>query len=140
MATASSSEVRNASTTCISDDLATMHTASVWALTSWRRVSSVSAFTPARRVDPKATNVAEVRCSSLRGPSEELLVLGVGSGPTALDEADPQVVELLGYPQLVIDGEREAFLLGAVPKGGVKDIDGSRHDGEIEVMAAPGLG
>ena len=124
MATASSSVVRRASTTCISEDLATMHTASVWASTRWRSVSSSSALTPARRVDPKATRVDRGQGELGRGPGEELRVLGVGPGPPTFDEGDPEVVELLGHPQLVVDGQGEALLLGAVPQGGVEDIDG----------------
>ena len=139
MATASSSEVRNASTTCISDDLATMQTAAVWASTSWRSVSSSSALTPARRVEPKATSVADVRCSS-SGPGRRTLVLGIGPGPAALDEGHPEVVELLGDPQLVVDGERQPLLLGAVPQRGVEDVDRRGQHREVEVVPAPGLG
>ena len=57
------------------------------------------------------------------GPAEELLVLGVGARPAALDVLDTEVVELLGDPQLVVDGERQALLLAAVPQGGVVDVD-----------------
>jgi hypothetical protein len=33
------------------------------------------------------------------------------------------MVELLGDVQLVVDGERDAFLLGTVPKRRVVDVD-----------------
>ena len=97
----------------------------------WRRISSSSARTPARRVEPKATSVAVGSVQLGRGPGEELLVLGVGPGPAALDEGDAEVVELLGHPQLVVDGERQALLLGAVAQGGVEDVDrlGQRRAG-----------
>src|SRR5665213_1525715 len=80
MATASSRVVRRASTTCISDDLATMQTASVWASTRWRRVSSSSARTPARRVEPKATSVARARASSFGARAKNSASLGLAPG------------------------------------------------------------
>ena len=80
MATASSSVVRRASTTCISDDLATMQTASVWALTRWRRVSSSSALTPARRVEPKATSVDRGSESSVGARAKNSSSLGLAPG------------------------------------------------------------
>jgi hypothetical protein len=33
------------------------------------------------------------------------------------------VVELLGHPELVVDGERDALLLGPVSQGRVVDLD-----------------
>jgi hypothetical protein len=57
-------------------------------------------------------------------PSEELLVLGVGTRPPALDELDAEMVELLGHSQLVVHRERQPLLLTAVSKGGVVDVDG----------------
>ena len=74
-------------------------------------------------------------CSSAGGAGEELRVLGVGPRPTAFDEGDPEMVELLGYPQLVVDGEREALLLGPVPQGGVEHVDGLGQHREVEVVA-----
>ena len=64
-----------------------------------------------RRVEPKATSVDVSSCSSVRGPLEELVVLGVGAGPAALDAVHAEVVELLGDAQLVVDGERDALEL-----------------------------
>ena len=79
------------------------------------RTASFSGSTPARRVEPKATSVAVRSFSSLLGPLEELVVLGVGAGPPALDVADAEVVELLGDAELVVDRQRQPFLLAAVP-------------------------
>ena len=124
MATASSSEVRNASATWRSHDLATMHATGAPAPIRLARTSSFSALTPARRVEPNATNVAVSSVSFFFGPREELDVLGIGTRPATLDEADPQVVELLGHAQLVVDGERQALLLTAVPEDGVEDVHG----------------
>ncbi len=58
-----------------------------------------------------------------RRPAEELLVLRIGSRPAALDELHPEMVELLGHPQLVVHRERQPFLLAAVAQGGVVDVD-----------------
>src|SRR5664280_1639778 len=80
MATASSRVVRSASTTCTSEDLATMQTASVWALTRWRSVSSSSALTPARRVDPKATRVELDSESSEGARAKNSASLGLAPG------------------------------------------------------------
>ncbi len=80
MATPSSSDVRSASVTCSSEDLATMQTAGVSALTRKRRVSSWSARTPARRVDPKATSRAVVRLSSEGARAKNSSSLGLAPG------------------------------------------------------------
>ena len=60
----------------------------------------------------------------LLGPGKEFDVLGIRPGPATLDEGDTEVVELLGHPKLVVDGERQALLLAAVPQNGVEDVDG----------------
>ncbi len=70
----------------------------------------------------------------LLGPREELDVLGVRAGPAALDEGDTEVIELLGDAQLVVDGERQALLLAAVPQNGVEDVDGLGQVGNGEVV------
>ena len=70
-----------------------------------------------------------------RCPLEELGVLRVGSRPSPLDEGHAQMVELLGDPELVVDGQREALLLGAVAQGGVEDVHRFGQDGELEVVA-----
>ena len=74
----------------------------------------------------------------LLGPLEELDVLGVGAGPTALDEGDAEMVELLGHPQLVVDREGEALLLAAVTEDRVEDVHGlgQVRDGEIVGVGA----
>ena len=65
----------------------------------------------------------------LLGPGKELDVLGVGTRPSPLDVGDPEVVQLLGHPQLVVHGEREALLLAAVTQRGVEDVDRLRQVG-----------
>ena len=67
-------------------------------------------------------------------PGEELFVLGVGPRPPALDEGHPEVVELFGHAELVVHGEGEPLLLGAVPQGGVEDVNGLGQSGEVEVV------
>ncbi len=63
----------------------------------------------------------------LAGPGEELDVLGVGPGPSALDEGDPQMVELLGHPELVGHGEGKPLLLAPVAQDRVEDVDRLRQ-------------
>ena len=55
-------------------------------------------------------------------PLEELVVLRVGTGIATLDVVHAEVVELLGDAQLVVDGERQALELAAVPQGRVEDL------------------
>ena len=74
----------------------------------------------------------------LRGPGEELGVLRVGPRPSALDEGHPEVVELLGHPELVVHGQRQALLLGPVPQGGVEHVHRVGQGGQVEVVAGPG--
>ncbi len=61
-----------------------------------------------------------------RGAPEERRVLGVGPGVPALDPLHAEVVELLGHPQLVVHGERDALELAAVAQRGVEDLDRRR--------------
>ena len=75
----------------------------------------------------------------LLGPREELDVLGVGAGPAPLNEGDPEVVELLGDAELVVDREREALLLAAVAQNGVEDVDGLGQLGDGEVVGMGGV-
>ena len=70
-----------------------------------------------------------------RGPGEELLVLGIGPRPAALDEGHAQMVELLGHPELVVHRERQTLLLGSVAEGGVEDVHRFGQDGEGEGVA-----
>ncbi len=60
---------------------------------------------------------------------EELLVLGVGAGPAALNVIDTEFVELLGDDEFVGDGEGDGFTLRAVPERGVEygDFHGWPH-------------
>src|SRR4029077_3714775 len=53
------------------------------------------------------------------GPTEEIGVLGIRSGPPALDVLDAELVEAPGDLDLVVDRERQAFALCAVAQGRV---------------------
>ena len=64
-----------------------------------------------------------VELASPRARVEELLVLGVGAGPAALDVVDAQLVQLLGDDQLVLDGEGDGLALGAVAQSGIEGED-----------------
>ena len=65
------------------------------------------------------------------GPPEELDVLRVGPRPAALDEVHPEVVQLVGDDEFVVDGRRDALDLEAVSQGGVEDLDGLVHVGSL---------
>ena len=112
-----------------------MQTASVLAFTRWRRTSSSSAPHPGAPGRAEGHQRGRGQAQLGRGPGEELLVLGVGAGPSALDEGHAEVVELLGHPQLVVDGERQPLLLRAVAQRGVEDVDGLGQDREVEAVA-----
>ena len=86
-------------------------------------MSSLSTLPLTRRVEPNATSVLVVSCSSVGRAPEQLVVLRVGARPTGLDVVDAEVVELLGDPQLVLDGERDALELRPVPQRRVVDLD-----------------
>ncbi len=128
MAMASSRSVRRAWRTCSSHALPTMHTTSVSASSTARSCASALHRVPGLRVAPKATRVALRRPSSLGALAEELVVLGKGTGPSALDVVDPQLVEQRRDPQLVAHGERYPLLLRSVPQGGVVDLELGLHD------------
>ena len=87
---------------------------------------------PARRPEGDQRGGAESQL--LLGACEELDVLWVGPGPTSFNEGDAQVVELLGHPKLVVDGERQPLLLAAVTQDGVEDVDRLGQLGHGEVM------
>ena len=70
----------------------------------------------------------------MAGPGEELDVLGVGPGPSALDEGDAQMVELLGHPELVGHGQGKPFLLAPVAQDRVEDVDRLRQLGHLVVV------
>ncbi len=65
------------------------------------------------------------------GALEELVVLRVGSWPSALDEGDAELVEQLRDLELVACGQRDPLLLRAVAEGRVVDFDewSVGHDG-----------
>ena len=54
---------------------------------------------------------------------EKLVVLGVGSRPTALDVINPHPVQRPGDEHLVLDRKGYADGLGAVPEGRIVDGD-----------------
>ena len=138
MSTASVRVVRSVSVTCHSADLATRHTTSVLAASMSASTGSVSARPPALRVEPNATRVAVFELEVAGGgPAEELVVLGVGSRPSPFDVLHAEMVELLGDPELVVDGERQAFLLAAVAQGGVVDVDRVGQLGGTWWLAGP---
>ena len=86
MATASSSVVRRASTTCRSEDLATMQTTGAPASTRLARTASSSAPHAGPPGRPEGHQGRGRERELLGGPGEELVVLRVGAGPAALDE------------------------------------------------------
>ena len=44
------------------------------------------------------------------------------------------MIELLGHPELVVDGERQPLLLAAVAQDGVEDVDRLGQLGHVEVV------
>ena len=82
------------------------------------------ALDPTRRTerDQRAGVQRELR----RHTTEELVVLGIRTRPPGLDVVHAQPVELLGDPELVLDGERDALELRAVPQRRVVDLDRAR--------------
>ena len=54
---------------------------------------------------------------------EELVVFRVGASETAFDEVDAKRIQAFSDCKFVIYGERDAFLLGPVPKSGVVYLD-----------------
>ena len=99
-----------------------METTGVPASTSARTLRSSSTGFLAKRVEPKAVSLACLSFSS-RGAGEELLVLGIGAGPAALDVVDAQLVQLLRNDELVVHGERDGLALRAVPESGIEGED-----------------
>ena len=77
---------------------------------------------PAGRPERRQPGMLEPDTSNA---GEELGVGLVGTGPAALDDADPDAIEVLGDPQLVGHREVDADALGAVAQGGVVDLE--RH-------------
>ena len=66
------------------------------------------------------------RCRQLkvvRRAPEQLVVLRVRARPARLDVVDAEPVQLFGDAQLVLNGERDALELRAVPKCRVVDLD-----------------
>lgn len=71
------------------------------------------------------------------GPAEELGVPRYGPGPAALDEADPESVELTCDGELVLDRQHHAFLLGAVAQGRVVELEAPLGHRPSLVLYAP---
>src|SRR5439155_5414904 len=85
------------------------------------RVAGVElALDPPRH--PERDKAARLHRQLTGGSAEDLVVLGVGTGPSGFDEGDAEPVELLGEPELVVDGERDPFQLRAVAQGRVIDL------------------
>ena len=76
---------------------------------------------PPGRTERRELRVLEVQL--LAGAAEELGVLRVRARPAALDEADPEPVDLPRDGQLVGDGEVEPLLLRAVAQRRVVDVE-----------------
>ena len=64
-------------------------------------------------------------------------VLGVGSGPAALDVGDAEGVESLGDLDLVVARQRDVLALGAVAQRGVVEED-LAHEGCSRVLTVDG--
>ena len=90
MATASSSDVRSASATWRSQDLATMQATGAPASMRLANTSSFSGLTPARRVEPKATSVAVPSCSSFLARAKNSMSFGLAPGQPPSMKATPR--------------------------------------------------
>ena len=80
MATASSRDVRSASATWRSHDLATMQATGAPASRRLASTASCSGLTPARRVEPNATSVAVPSVSSFLARAKNSTSLGFAPG------------------------------------------------------------
>src|SRR3954468_20920541 len=103
-----------------------MHTVEVPASMRCLRVSSEPTLPALRRVAPEARGPegdegGGVELELGAGPPEELVVLGVGARPPALDPVHAEPVELLGDAELVVDGEGDALELTPVAQRRVVD-------------------
>ena len=101
------------------------------------RVALGPAAGPPGRAEGRQGGVAQPQVG--RGAGEELGVLGVGAGPAALDEADPQLVEVRRDGELVRHGEVEALLLRAVAQRRVVDVDVGHRCSPGSVCRSPGV-
>ena len=135
MATASSSVVRSASVTCSFGRLG--HDADGFGVRLHQLAQDLVVLGPypGPAGGPEGDERGRRQTELGGGPGEELLVLVVGAGPSPFDETDAEMVELLGHPELVVDGEREAFLLGPVAQRGVEDVDGVGQRRQVEPVA-----
>lgn len=63
--------------------------------------------------------------------SEELNVLGIRSGPSALDEMHTKFIELMRDAKLILDGEADVLRLGPIPQRRIVDLQcGGLRGGE----------
>ncbi len=76
---------------------------------------------------PEGDQLRGAELQFARGALEELGVLGIGLGIAALDPAHPEVLELFGDAELVLDGERDPLELCAIAQGRVEDLDRCRQ-------------
>ena len=136
MATASSRVVRSASVTWSFEALATMQTASVLAFTSWRRTSSSSARTPARRVEPNATSVAVDSRSSAGARAKNSSSLGLAPGQPPSMKATPRWSSCSATRSLSSTVSDSPSCWRPVAQRGVEDVDGLGQRGEVEAVAA----
>jgi hypothetical protein len=90
MATFSDRAMPSATSTWKSQDLPTMQTAWVLALSSAERPGSLAALRPGRRVMPKATNFARLEARRI---AEEGIVGRFGAGPATLDIVHTEAIE-----------------------------------------------
>ena len=118
----SSVVVRSTSTTWRSHALPTSVMIGAIESSSVRSCRSSCGRMPGRRVAPNAARVA-LRSGWVSHRREELGVGRIGAGPSALDDADTERVEVLGDAQLVGHREVDADALRTVAQRGVVDLD-----------------
>ena len=57
------------------------------------------------------------------GSREEILVLGIGAGPAALNIIDTKLVQLMQDEHFVVGGKTDGLALGAVAQRGIEGED-----------------
>ena len=56
-------------------------------------------------------------------PREEFLVFGIGTGPSAFNVVNTELIEFLRNKDFVLNGERDGFALRAVAKSGIESLN-----------------
>src|SRR5579872_1499787 len=74
-------------------------------------------FGEAGRTERGEAGVLELE---LTGAGEEVLVFGIGPGPSTLNVVDAQLIQFLRNDELVIHGEGDGFALRAVSESGIE--------------------